>query len=82
MNRRSLVLVEDDAGDALLVTEMLLDVAPDVTLTCFTTLQAALDDWPADADCVAARPRPARRGRSHGAGEAARARSPTCRSSC
>lgn len=47
-----MVLVEDDAGDALLVTEMLLDVAPDVRLTPFRTLQAALDEWPADADCV------------------------------
>lgn len=52
MTQRSLVLVEDDAGDALLVTEMLLDVAPEVRLTRFTTLQAALDGWPADADCV------------------------------
>jgi serine phosphatase RsbU (regulator of sigma subunit) len=52
MRWRSLVLVEDDAGDALLVTEMLLDVAPDVVLKSYTTLQSALDDWPADADCV------------------------------
>ncbi len=52
MTQRSLVLVEDDAGDALLVTEMLSDVAPDVRLSPFTTLQAALDDWPEDADCV------------------------------
>lgn len=52
MTGRSLVLVEDDAGDALLVAEMLLDVAPEVVLTCFTTLQSALDDWPLDADCV------------------------------
>jgi serine phosphatase RsbU (regulator of sigma subunit) len=49
---RSVVMVEDDAGDTLLVTEMLSDVAPDVTLTCFTTLQSALDNWPADADCA------------------------------
>jgi serine phosphatase RsbU (regulator of sigma subunit) len=49
---RSLVLVEDDAGDALLVTEMLLEVAPDVRLTHFKTLQAALSDWPHAADCV------------------------------
>ncbi len=49
---RSLVLVEDDAGDTLLVTEMLFDVAPDVHLTCFTTLQSALDNWPPDADCA------------------------------
>ncbi|MCU1591068.1 MAG: serine/threonine protein phosphatase [Frankiales bacterium] len=52
MNQRSLVLVEDDDGDALLVTEMLFDVAPDVRLIPFTSLQAALDDWPPDADCV------------------------------
>jgi len=52
MDGRSLVLVEDDAGDTLLVAEMLLDVAPDVTLTCFTTLQSALDGWPPDADCA------------------------------
>ncbi len=50
--RRSLVLVEDDAGDALLVTEMLADVAPDVRVTAFRSLQAALDNWPPDADCV------------------------------
>src|SRR5947209_7306666 len=49
---RSLVLVEDDAGDAFLVSEMLLVVAPDVTLTCFTTLQSALDGWPPEADCA------------------------------
>jgi serine phosphatase RsbU (regulator of sigma subunit) len=52
VSRRSLVLVEDDAGDALLVSEMLTDVAPDVKLTCFTTLQAALDQWPADTECA------------------------------
>ena len=52
MSGPSLVLVEDDAGDALIVTEMLLDVAPDVQVTHFTTLQAALDAWPRDAVCV------------------------------
>jgi serine phosphatase RsbU (regulator of sigma subunit) len=52
VSQRSLVLVEDDPGDALLVTEMLLDVAPDVRLTPFRNLQSALDSWPADADCV------------------------------
>jgi serine phosphatase RsbU (regulator of sigma subunit) len=52
MDGRSLVLLEDDPGDQLLVTEMLLDVAPGVRLTCFSTLQAALEGWPADADCV------------------------------
>lgn len=52
MSWRSLVLVEDDAGDTLLVTEMLADVAPHVDLRCFTTVQAALEGWPADADCV------------------------------
>jgi serine phosphatase RsbU (regulator of sigma subunit) len=49
---RSLVLVEDDPGDTLLVQEMLFDVAPDVRLTCFASLQAALDDWPSDVDCA------------------------------
>jgi serine phosphatase RsbU (regulator of sigma subunit) len=49
---RSLVLVEDDAGDALLVTEMLSDVAPDVQVTWFKTLQSALDGWPGGADCA------------------------------
>lgn len=52
VSQRSVVLIEDDPGDALLVTEMLMDVAPDVTLTPFRSLQAALDAWPADADCV------------------------------
>jgi serine phosphatase RsbU (regulator of sigma subunit) len=52
MSGRSLVLVEDDAGDTLLVTEMLLDVAPDIELACFRTLQSAIDTWPADVDCV------------------------------
>lgn len=52
MTQRTLVLVEDDAGDALLVTEMLSDVAPDVRVSLFTTLQAALEQWPADAHCV------------------------------
>ncbi|MBI5088705.1 MAG: SpoIIE family protein phosphatase, partial [Actinobacteria bacterium] len=52
MSARSLVLVEDDGGDALLVTEMLSEVAPDMELTCFVTLRAALDQWPSDAECV------------------------------
>lgn len=52
MSQRTLVLVEDDAGDALLVTEMLYDVAPDVRLTHFTTLQSALDRCPDDTDCI------------------------------
>ncbi|MCU1396760.1 MAG: serine/threonine protein phosphatase [Ilumatobacteraceae bacterium] len=46
------MLVEDDAGDTLLVTEMLSEVAPDMSLMCFATLQSALDQWPPDADCV------------------------------
>lgn len=46
------MVIEDDAADTLLVSEMLFDVAPDVTLTCFTTLQSALDEWPDDAECV------------------------------
>jgi serine phosphatase RsbU (regulator of sigma subunit) len=50
--RRSVVLIEDDAGDTFLVAEMLGLVAPDVGLICFTTLQSALDDWPSDADCA------------------------------
>ena len=52
MNGRSLVLVEDDAGDTLLVTEMLSDVAPDMSVTCFATLHSALAAWPAGTDCV------------------------------
>ena len=52
MNGRSLVLIEDDAGDTLLVTEMLLEVAPRMVLTCFATLQSALNGWPPDAECV------------------------------
>ncbi|MCU1396659.1 MAG: serine/threonine phosphatase fused with signal receiver domain [Ilumatobacteraceae bacterium] len=52
MNGRSVVLIEDDAGDTLLVTEMLLDVDPAIVLMCFTTLQSALEAWPADADCA------------------------------
>ncbi len=52
MRGRSLVLVEDDAGDTFLVTEMLLEVAPDMVLTCFTTLQSALNEWPLGVDCV------------------------------
>ena len=52
MNGRSLVLVEDDAGDTMLVTEMLSEVAPDMMVTCFATLQSALKQWPADAECV------------------------------
>ena len=43
MGGRSLVFVEDDAGHTLLVTEMLLEVTPDTELTCFATLQLALD---------------------------------------
>ncbi|HUR76845.1 MAG TPA: SpoIIE family protein phosphatase [Acidimicrobiales bacterium] len=52
MTVRSLVIIEDDAGDTLLVAEMLRDVAPAVTLTCFTTLRSAIEGWPADADCA------------------------------
>jgi serine phosphatase RsbU (regulator of sigma subunit) len=52
VSRRSLVLVEDDPGDAFLVSEMLLDVAPEVDLLRFATLHDALASWPADAECA------------------------------
>jgi serine phosphatase RsbU (regulator of sigma subunit) len=52
MSRQSLVLIEDDAGDRLLVTDMLAGVAPEIELTCFATLGAALDDLPPDAECL------------------------------
>ncbi len=52
MDQRSLVLVEDDDGDALLVTEMLVDAAPDVHVIRFAGLRAALRAWPPQADCV------------------------------
>ena len=52
MPQQSLVLVEDDAGDALLVTAMLETVAPDVELTVFRTLADAIEGWPARVDCV------------------------------
>jgi serine phosphatase RsbU (regulator of sigma subunit) len=52
MGRQSLVLIEDDAGDQLLVTDMLAGVDPEIELTCFATLRAALDDWPSHAECV------------------------------
>ncbi|MEO5837355.1 MAG: fused response regulator/phosphatase [Acidimicrobiales bacterium] len=46
------MLIEDDAGDTLLVTEMLSEVDPDTKLTCFPTVQSALRGWPSDAECV------------------------------
>ena len=49
---QSLVLVEDDPGDALLVTDMLESVAPDVEVTTFRTLGAAIEGWPTRVDCV------------------------------
>lgn len=52
VSQRSVVLIEDDPGDALLVADMLFAVSPDVRLTQFTTLQSAVDDWPPHADCV------------------------------
>ena len=52
MSRQSLVLIEDDAGDRLIVTEMLAIVDPEMELTSFPTLRAAIEDWPADAECV------------------------------
>lgn len=51
-SQRTLVLVEDDPGDAFLVTEMLRDVADDVDVRQFSTLHGALEDWPEDAECV------------------------------
>jgi serine phosphatase RsbU (regulator of sigma subunit) len=50
--QHSLVLVEGDPGDALLVEEMLRDVAPDVIVTTFATLAEALERWPDRVDCV------------------------------
>jgi serine phosphatase RsbU (regulator of sigma subunit) len=47
--QQSLVLVEDDPGDALLVTEML---SKDVDVTTFSTLSSALSQWPVHTDCV------------------------------
>ena len=52
MSRQSLVLIEDDAGDRLLVTDMLAGVAPEIQLTCFSTLRAALDGLPPDTECL------------------------------
>lgn len=52
MSVRTLVVIEDDAADTFLVSEMLSDVAPDVELICFTTLQSALAEWPSEADCA------------------------------
>ncbi|MBV9485443.1 MAG: SpoIIE family protein phosphatase [Frankiaceae bacterium] len=52
MSDRTLVLIEDDAGDALLVSEMLFDVDPDLHVTQFATLQSAIDSWPIEAECV------------------------------
>jgi serine phosphatase RsbU (regulator of sigma subunit) len=49
---RTVVLIEDDAGDAFLVTEMLSDAVGDVQVLVFTTLQQALDQWPSRCDCV------------------------------
>lgn len=52
MSWQSLVLIEDDAGDRLLVTDMLAGVAPEMQVTCFATLRATLDDWPPETECV------------------------------
>ena len=52
MSDRCIVLIEDDDGDAYLVTDMLADVAPDVRVVDFRTLTAALADWPDDPECV------------------------------
>ena len=52
MDGRSVVLVEDDPGDTILVAEMLHDMAPHVQLVCFTSLRAALAGWPPEAACA------------------------------
>jgi serine phosphatase RsbU (regulator of sigma subunit) len=49
---RTIVLVEDDPGDALLVREMLSDVAQDVDLLVFPSMHRALEGWPVQCDCV------------------------------
>ena len=59
MGGRSLVLVGDDAGHTLLVTEMLLEVAHDSELTCFATLQSVLDSAAAAEQCATASADPA-----------------------
>jgi serine phosphatase RsbU (regulator of sigma subunit) len=48
---RRILLVEDDAGDAFLVGELLADVDPDLALTVAETLPAALAQLEG-ADCV------------------------------
>lgn len=48
----TVVLVEDDAADALLVREMLSDVAPNIELVVFPTLQSARDNWAEETECV------------------------------
>ena len=52
MSDRCIVLIEDDEGDAYLVTDMLTDVAPDVRVVTFRTLTGALEEWPDDPECV------------------------------
>jgi serine phosphatase RsbU (regulator of sigma subunit) len=46
------LLVEDDEGDAFLVRELLIDVAPDIYLDRVTTLHAAEGLLPGEFDCV------------------------------
>jgi serine phosphatase RsbU (regulator of sigma subunit) len=48
----TLVLVEDDPGDALLVTEMLHDVAPSLHVEVRSTLGEALAQWTDHVVCV------------------------------
>jgi serine phosphatase RsbU (regulator of sigma subunit) len=46
------LLVEDDAGDALLVEELLAESAPHMTIVRVTTLREALELLPGGIDCV------------------------------
>ncbi|HYV17321.1 MAG TPA: SpoIIE family protein phosphatase [Conexibacter sp.] len=47
-----LLLVEDDAGDALLVAELLADAAPHVEIVRVGTLREAQETLPGGLDCV------------------------------
>lgn len=52
MTVKTLVLIEDDRGDAVLVTEMLADAAPHTEVDWFATVQSALCGLPAEVDCI------------------------------